>query len=275
MLTPDKQNQNALERNIDDVKHRVGYTIFASQDPILFWCYCMKYLVYCLNLMAWHHSNSRISTLALTGLIPDISHLKFNFCKKARYYEYNGNFPLSPWKFCRVSMFAYHQGDKITYKIWTVDKNDNLEDGWELTYDIVIPRVSNHETPATSLLTLQDYKQLQFKTLSTHLKQKTAKMTGKRNRKWAADKASRPGPTQCKQRKAAPWIDKFNDELTLFTDDLTDNEEDYENFLDPVSHQICQPPFSDHNPDNVPVSIVTGGEEEDADYIFNNYDPLS
>ena len=59
-------------------------------------------------------------------------------------------------------MFADHQGDQFTYKIWIVDKDDNREDSRELTLDIVIPIISNHEPPAISLLTLQDYKQLQF-----------------------------------------------------------------------------------------------------------------
>ena len=62
-------------------------------------------------------------------------------------------------------MFADHQGDQFTYNIWKVDKYDNWEDGKEITWDNVIPRVSNHVPPAMSLLTLQDYKQLQFETL--------------------------------------------------------------------------------------------------------------
>ena len=138
-----------------------------------------------------------------------------------------------------------------------MDKVDNWEDGRELTQNIVIPGLSNHKPPATSLLTFQDYEQLQFKTLLTRLKQKTTKMTDKRNRKWAVDKASRKGPTQ---RKAAPWTDKLNDELTLCTSDLTNNKEYYEDSLEPAAHLIFQPPPSDHNPDNVPVSIVTGGK---------------
>ena len=35
------------------------------------------------------------------------------------------------------------------------------------------------------------------------------------------------------------------------------------------------PPPSHHKPDTLPVSIVTGVEEEDADYILNDNDPLS
>ena len=90
-------------------------------------------------------------------------------------------------------------------------------------------------------------------------------MTGKRNRIRAAAKASIPGPTHRKQRKESPWIAKLNDEITLCTDGLTKNEEDYNDSLEPSSRLIRQPTPSDHNPDTVPVSIVMGGEEEDAD----------
>ena len=102
-------------------------------------------------------------------------------------------------------------------------KYDNWEDVRELTRDIVIPRVSDHKLPATSLLTLQDYEHLQFEMLSSCLKRKTTKMTGKRNRNREDDKASIPGPMHLKQRKESPWIDKLNDELTLHTSDLTEN----------------------------------------------------
>ena len=75
------------------------------------------------------------------------------------------------------------------------------------------------------LLTLQDYEQLHFEKFSSRLKHKTAKMTGKRNRNQADDKASIPGSTHYKQRKEAPWIAKLSDELTLCTAELTKNEE--------------------------------------------------
>ena len=172
-------------------------------------------------------------------------------------------------------MFADHQGDQFTYNIWTVDKDDNWEDGREITQYIVIPRISNHKPPSMSFLTLQDYEQLQSETLSSRLKRKTNKMTGKRNRNRADDKDSRTGPTHRKQQKEAPWIAKPNDELTLCTTDLTKNEEEYDESLDPAAHLIRQPPPIDHNPDNVPVSIVTGEEEEYDDYILNDNNPLS
>ena len=90
-------------------------------------------------------------------------------------------------------------------------------------------------------------------------------MTGKRNRNRAVDKSSIPGPTHRKQRKESPWIAKLNDKITLFTADLTKNEEEYDNSLDPAAYLILQTPPSDHNHDSVQVSIVTGGEEEDTD----------
>ena len=126
-----------------------------------------------------------------------------------------------------------------------------------------------------SLLTLQDYEQLQLETLSSRLKRKTTKMKGKRKRNWSDDKASIPGPMHRKQRKEATWIDKLNNELTLCTADLAENKEEYNDSLDPSAHLIRHPPPSEHNPDTVPVYIVMGGEEEDADYIFNDNDPLS
>ena len=95
-----------------------------------------------------------------------------------------------------------------------------------------------------SLLTLQDYKQLQFETLTYCLKWKTTKMTGKRNRNRADDKASIPGPTNRKQCKEAPWIAKLNNELTLCTADLNENEKDYDDSLNPAANLIHQSPPS-------------------------------
>ena len=83
MPAPDKQNQNTSEQKINDVKHRVDYKLFASQTPIVFWCYCMQFVVYCLNLTEWRRLKYRTSTEALTGLTPDISHSEFTFWQKA------------------------------------------------------------------------------------------------------------------------------------------------------------------------------------------------
>ena len=100
-------------------------------------------------------------------------------------------------------------------------------------------------------------------------------MTGKRNRNQTDEKSSIPGPTHRKQLKESPWVAKLNDELTLCTADLTENEGYYYDSLYPAAHLIRQTSPSEHNPDTVPVSIVVGVEEEDADYILNDNDPLS
>ena len=61
----------------------------------------------------------------------------------------------------------------------------------------------------------------------------------------------------------------------MCTADRTENKEDYNDSLYPEAHLIHQTPPSDHNPDTVPVYIVTGGEEEDSAYILNDNNPLS
>ena len=147
---PDKQNQNQSERKIGDVKRRTAYTLFASQAPIIFWCYCLQFVVYCLNLTARRRLNWRTSTEALTGYTPDISHLKFAFWEKAWYYDYNHRFPESPWKPCKFIGLADHQGDQFTYKVWTITDlaTEKWEGGRDLTRDIVIPRLSNKPPPS-------------------------------------------------------------------------------------------------------------------------------
>ena len=51
-------------------------------------------------------------------------------------------------------MFSDHQGDQFTYNIWTVDYDNNREKGKDLTWDIVIIRVSGHEPHGTLLQSL-------------------------------------------------------------------------------------------------------------------------
>ena len=112
--------------------------------------------------MARRHLNDKTPTESLTGLTPNISHLKFTLWHKSWYYEYNNKFPKIPWKTCRVVGFANHQGNQFTYKVWTVCDDDDWTDVRELTRDIFIPRVIGRKHPATSLLSLTDYEQLQF-----------------------------------------------------------------------------------------------------------------
>ena len=269
---PDKQNQNQSERKVGDLKRRVGYTLFASQAPLVFWCYCMQFVVYCLNLTARRRLNWKTSVEALTGNTPDISHLRFAFWDKAWYYEYNAKFPENPWKPCRVVGFADHQGDQFTYKIWTVDlATEAWEKGRELTRDIVIPRTSGEPPSTTMQSPLTDYQALQFETVPDRVKRKTTKSVGKRHRKRAAERAS-TGPKPAK-RKQSGWNAKINDDLTLCTADLTEDEDDFDNNADPTSHLIRQlPQDRTDDTDTIPVSITTGGEEEDAESILN--DPL-
>ena len=52
--------------------------------------------------------------------------------------------------------------------------------------------------------------------------------------------------------------------MNLFTADLTEDESDYDDSLDPVANLIRHLPPDDHNSDTVPVSIGAVVEEEDV-----------
>ena len=171
-------------------------------------------------------------------------------------------------------MFADHQGDQFSYNIWTVDDDENREKGKELTWYILITRVSGPEPSATSLQSLAEFEHdIQFKKLPKRHQRKKTKIRGKRNRKREAYRDLKPGPTQRKQQKESPWTDHINDDLTMCTADLTEDQSDYDKSLDPAAHLIRKPPPTDHDYDTVPVYIVTGGEQEDADHVLNE-DPL-
>ena len=105
---------------------------------------------------------------------------------------------------------------------------------------------------------LTDYQALQFETVPDRVKRKTTKSVGKRHRKRAAERAS-TGPKPAK-RKQSGWNAKINDDLTLCTADLTEDEDDFDNNADPTSHLLWQlPQDRTDDTDTIPVSITTGG----------------
>ena len=65
-------------------------------------------------------------------------------------------------------------------------------------------------------------------------------------------------------------IKSINDETNICTENLTEDESDYHESLDPEVHLIRHLTNDEHNSDTVPVYIVTGGEEEGADYILDD-----
>ena len=269
---PSKQNQNQSERKIGDVKRRLSYSLFASQAPLVFWCYCIQFLVTCLNVTARRRLNWRTATEALTGYTPDISHMKFAFWEKAWYYDYNHRFPESPWKPCRFVGFAEHQGDQFTYKVWTISdtKTESWEKGRELTRDIVIPRLGNTPPPAMHTLSSTSYDALQFESGQQRQHRKTSKSRSKAHRKHKADEAAKPGNNGRAQKKPRKWEARVNDDLTLCTADLTEDEDEPDITDDPAEHLIR--PFAPPVPDSVSVSIHrdSRGEEEDARLMDDN-----
>ena len=143
--------------------------------------------------------------------------------------------------------------------------DDDWTDGRDLTCDIVIPKVIGNKPPSTSLLSLIDYEQLQFKSFYQRLQRKTTKMTGKWQRKRASDwDATKTNPRK-KHHNYPLCTTCLSGEITLCTAYLNEYERNYNDSLDPAAHLIHHLPPDDHNSDNIPVSIVPGVEEEDVD----------
>ena len=73
MSTPHHQNQNFVERKVNDVKNRTSHTLFCSNAPLTFWCYCMAFIVICLNHTARRRLGWQTPMTMLTGHTPNIS----------------------------------------------------------------------------------------------------------------------------------------------------------------------------------------------------------
>jgi hypothetical protein len=76
---PHNQNQNQAERKIHDVKKRTIKTLRLARAPLEFWCYCMKYMVDCLNHTSHKTIGYRVPMERLYGMTPDISMFRFSF----------------------------------------------------------------------------------------------------------------------------------------------------------------------------------------------------
>ena len=121
---PHKQNQNKAERKIQDVKNRVIDTLYKAQAPLVFWCYCMMFIVDCLNHTAKKKLDWRTPKEVMTGNTPDISMFRFGFWDEIEYFEPTSKFPHYKWLPGRFVGIAWDHGDNFTYKVWTTPDGD-------------------------------------------------------------------------------------------------------------------------------------------------------
>jgi hypothetical protein len=72
-IAPHNQQQNQSERQIGHVKHRMMQAFNYSGAPIEFWCYCMYFIVDCLNHTSKKSLDYRAAMEKLYRSSPDIS----------------------------------------------------------------------------------------------------------------------------------------------------------------------------------------------------------
>lgn len=142
---PHNQQQNQAERKIRDAKTRVLLALRKANAPVTFWCYCLQWIVDCLNHTAHKQLDWRTPKELLDGDTPDISMFRFSFFEPVWYYEPTAKYPDPNFLPGRFVGIAWDHGDAFTYKIWTCPKGHH-SDGQELIRNIVKSRVDDGDS---------------------------------------------------------------------------------------------------------------------------------
>jgi hypothetical protein len=181
---PHNQNQNHAERKIQDVKKRVIMTLRYAKAPLVFWCYCLHFIVDCLNHSAHKGLEWRTPMEKLHGHTPDISMFRFAFWEPVWYYEPTAKFPKPNFLPGRFVGIAWDHGDALTYQIWTTPNND-WNKGLLLIRNVVRGRHQQENEPKVSY----DDSDLAFTRPETTTKKqrKKRKQEGKRKHSSASD----------------------------------------------------------------------------------------
>jgi hypothetical protein len=143
---PHNQNQNQAERKIRDVKRRVMLTLRRSCAPLIFWCFCLYFIVDCLNHTASKQLEWRTPRERHDGHTPDISMFRFQFWEPVWYYEPTAKYPSPNFLPGRFIGIAWDHGDAFTYEIWTTP-NNIWENGTKLIRNVVQSRQTEDADP--------------------------------------------------------------------------------------------------------------------------------
>ena len=144
-FVPHNQNQNKVERRIQDVKHKTTLLLQRSGAPLEFWCYALCYVVDCLNHIAKESLNWKTSFEVLNGDTPDLSPFRFRFWEPVKFYSKSG-FPEGQWVMARFIGIAWESGDQFTFKVWSEPKG-TWKGGREFVRNVVQRRSDICITP--------------------------------------------------------------------------------------------------------------------------------
>jgi hypothetical protein len=111
---PHNQKQNNTERKIQDIKRRLIMTLLYTMAPLMFWCYCMYFVVDCLNHTAQKELDYQTAPEKMSGQTPDISMFRLYFWETVWYYEPTAKYSKSNFLPGRFVGLAWEHGDAFT-----------------------------------------------------------------------------------------------------------------------------------------------------------------
>ena len=120
---PLQQNQNQVERRIQDLKADLTKCMDRTGTPAKFWLICLLHLVFLYNHLSYDVLKNRTPIEVATGIKPDVScFLNYHWWQPVYYLDDNGEFPSeSKEKLGRWCGVAENIGDTLTYWMLTDD----------------------------------------------------------------------------------------------------------------------------------------------------------
>ena len=92
-IAPHNQHKNQSEGRLGKVKTRTLLVMRKSNAPLIFWCYCLQFVVDCINHSSFKSLNWKTTMEKLHGKTPDISMFRFDFWAPVWYYKPTAKFP--------------------------------------------------------------------------------------------------------------------------------------------------------------------------------------
>ena len=170
---PHNQNQNSSERKIQEVKKKTVHALRTSCAPLVFWCYCLKFVVDCLNHTASARTGWRTPMELYSGDTPDISMFRFEFWQAVEVFDNPAPFPSPKMIDARFIGIAWDHGDPFTYRVWT-EPNGDWKKGTELIRNFVRPR----RTATLPTISNDDYETFKLQKAISSRKRKRSSTKG-------------------------------------------------------------------------------------------------
>ena len=91
-IAPHNQQQNQSEGRLGKVKTRTLLVMRKSNAPLIFWCYCLQFVLDCMNHSSVKSLDWKTPMENLHGKPPNISMFRFGFWAPVWYYKPTAKF---------------------------------------------------------------------------------------------------------------------------------------------------------------------------------------